>query len=307
VLDPLFRLIEAHVFAAERLHGDDTTVPVLARGKTDIGRSWVYVRDDRPFGGPAPPAAVFYYSRDRGGAHPQGHLAAYRGILQADAFGGYTKLYEPGREPGPITEAACWAHARRKFFVLADLARNAQRKAHGKMPAFVSPLALAAVRRIDALFDIEREINGKSAADRLVVRRERSLPLVAELETWMQHERARLSRHDDVAKAMDYMLKRWASFTRFLEDGRICLSNNAAERALRGIALGRRSWLFAGSDRGGERAAKMYSLIVTAKMNDVDPQAWLADVLARIAGHPAQKLDELLPWAWQAHKQRQAA
>ena len=250
---------------------------------------------------------MFYYSRDRGGTHPQGHLATYRGILQADAFGGYTKLYEPGRKPGPIIEAACWAYARRKFFVLADLAQTAQRKAQGKTPAFVSPLALAAVRRIDALFDIEREINGKSAADRLVVRRERSLPLVAELETWMQQERAKLSRHDDVAKAMDYMLKRWASFARFLDDGRICLSNNAAERALRGIALGRRSWLFAGSDRGGQRAAKMYSLIVTAKMNNVDPQAWLADVLARIADHPARKLGELLPWAWSSRQQRQAA
>lgn len=307
VLDPLFKLIEAHVFAAERLHGDDTTVPVLARGKTDIARSWVYVRDDDPFDGPAPPAAVFYYSRDRAGAHPQGHLATYRGILQADAFGGYTKLYDPGRKPGPITEAACWSHARRKFFVLADLAHNARRKAQGKTATFVSPLALAAVRRIDMLFDIERAITGKPVADRLTVRRERSLPLVIELETWMHQERARLSRHDDVAKAMDYMLKRWASFTRFLDDGRICLSNNAAERALRGIALGRRAWLFAGSDRGGQRAAKMYSLIVTARMNDVDPQAWLADVLARIAEHPAQKLAELLPWAWRPRERQQAA
>ncbi|MCW3476305.1 IS66 family transposase [Limobrevibacterium gyesilva] len=307
VLDPMVKLIEAHVFAAERLHGDDTTVPVLARGKTDIGRSWVYVRDDGPFGGPAPPAAMFYYSRDRGGAHPQSHLATYRGILQADAFGGYTKLYDPGREPGSITEAACWSHARRKFFVLADLALNAQRKAQGKPATFVSPLALAAVRRIDALFDIERTINGKPAAERVAVRRERSLPLAIELEAWMQQERARLSRHDDVAKAMDYMLKRWASFTRFLDDGRICLSNNTAERALRGIALGRRAWLFAGSDRGGQRAAKMYSLIVTARMNDIDPQAWLADVLARIAEHPVQKLAELLPWTWRPRERQQAA
>jgi transposase len=182
--------------------------------------------------------------------------------------------------------------------VLADLAQNARRKAHGKTPAFVSPLTLAAVRRIDVLFDIEREINGQSAVDRLIIRRQRSVPLVAELETWMQQERARLSRHDDVAKAMDYMLKRWTSFTRFIDDGRICLSNNAAERALRGIALGRRSWLFAGSDRGGQRAAKMYSLIVTAKMNDVDPQAWLADVLRRINDHPTSRLGELLPWNW---------
>ena len=307
VVEPILRRIEAHVFAAERLHGDDTTVPVLARGKTDIGRSWVYVRDDRPFGGPAPPAAVFYYSRDRGGAHPQGHLAAYAGVLQADAYGGYTKLYEPDRKPGLIIQAACWAHARRKFFVLADLAQNARRKARGNTPIFVSPMALAVVRKIDALFDIERDINGHAAADRLAVRRKLSMKLVAELEIWMRQERAKLSRHDDLAKAMDYMLKRWAAFTRFLDDGRVCLTNNAAERALRGIALGRRAWLFAGSDRGGQRAAMMYSLIVTAKMNDIDPQAWLADVLGRIAEHSARKLDELLPWVWKAQKQHQAA
>jgi transposase len=307
VLAPIFQRIEAHVFAAERLHGDDTTVPVLARGKTDIARSWVYVRDDRPFGGPAPPAAVFYYSRDRGGAHPQAHLADYAGIFQADAYGGYGKLYEANRRPGPITQAACWSHARRKFFVLADLAANAQRKALGKAAAFVSPIALAAVRRIDALFDIERDINGKPAAGRLAVRQQLSAPLIDELEGWMRQERTKFSRHNDVAQAMDYMLKRWQAFTRFLHDGRICLSNNAAERGLRGIALGRKAWLFAGSDRGGQRAAIMYSLIVTAKMNDVDPQAWLADVLARIADHPVQKLDELLPWSWQPRQQSAAA
>src|ERR1700693_2120745 len=287
VLDPIFRRIEAHALAAERLHGDDTTVPVLAKGKTDIARSWVYVRDDRPFGGPAPPAAVFYYSRDRSGEHPQGHLASYAGILQADAYGGYGKLYEPGRSPGPVIEAACWSHARRRFFVLADIAATAKRKAKGQTPAVVSPLAFEAVRRIDAVFDVERGINGLSAEQRLLVRQALSVRLVAELGTWMRRERAKLSRHADVAKAMDYMLKRWEAFVRFLTDGRICLTNNAAERALRGIALGRKSWLFAGSDRGGQRAAIMYSLIVTAKMNDIDPQAWLADVLARIAGHPA--------------------
>jgi transposase len=307
VLAPIFERIEAHVFAAARLHGDDTTVPVLARGKTDIARSWVYVRDDRPFGGPAPPAAVFYYSRDRGGAHPQAHLADYTGILQADAYGGYGKLYEATRLPGPITQAACWSHARRKFFVLADLAANAQRKAQGKTPAFVSPVALAAVRRIDALFDIERDINGQPAGERLAVRQRLSVPLVDELESWMRQERAKFSRHNDVAQAMDYMLKRWQAFTQFLHDGRVCLTNNAAERALRGIALGRKAWLFAGSDRGGQRGAMMYSLIATAKMNDVDPQAWLADVLARIADHPVHKLDELLPWSWQARERLEAA
>src|SRR5205809_906964 len=235
VLEPILRRIEAHVFAAERLHGDDTTVPVLAKGKTDTGRCWVYVRDDRSFGGTAPPAAMFYYSRDRAGEHPQ---------------------------------------------------------------APISPLALEAVRRIDALFEIERSINGQSAEQRRAVRQELSAPLVADLEGWMREQRAKLSRGNEVAKAMEYVLKRWPAFTRFLDDGRICLSNNAAERALRGIALGRKSWLFAGSDRGGQRAAAMYSIIVTAKMNDVDPQAWLADVLARIAEHPVHRLDELLPWNW---------
>jgi len=298
VLEPLLRRIEAHVFAAERLHGDDTTVPVLAKGKTDTGRLWTYVRDDRPFGGPAPPAAMFYYSRDRAGEHPRVHLARYAGLFQADAYGGYGKVYEPDRKPGPILEAACWVHARRPFFVMADLAENARRKAHGKTSAVISPLALEAVRRIDALFEIERTINGQSAVERRAVRQEKSAPLVADLETWMREQRAKLSRGNDVAKAMDYMLKRWTAFTRFLDDGRICLSNNAAERALRGIALGRKSWLFAGSDRGGQRAAAMYSLIVTAKLNDVDPQAWLADILARIADHPANRLDDLLPWNW---------
>jgi len=299
VLTPLFERLRGHVMAAERLHGDDTTVPVLARGKTDIARTWVYVRDDRPFGGAAPPASVFYYSRDRGGEHPQAHLAGYAGILQADAYGGYGKLYEPDRSSGIILEAGCWAHARRKFFVLADVEGAARRKSHGKQPAVISPLCLEAVRRIDALFAIERDINGCSAAQRRDMRQEFSAPLVADLHAWMLGERGRLSRTNDVAKAMDYMLRRWAVFARFLDDGRICLTNNAAERALRGIALGRKSWLFAGSDRGGQRAAVMYSLIVSAKMNDIDPQAWLAYVLAKIAQHPASRLDDLLPWNWQ--------
>jgi len=181
---------------------------------------------------------------------------------------------------------------------------NAQRKAQRKKPAVISPIALEAVQRIDALFEIERAVNGLSADQRKAVRQEQSAPLVASLHIWMREQRARLSRHNDLAKAMDYILKRWGAFTRFLGDGRVCLSNNTAERALRGIALGRKSWLFAGSDRGGERAAVMYSLIVTAKMNDIDPQAWLADVLARIADHPVHKLDELMPWRWAAERER---
>jgi len=297
-LSPLYERLHAHVMAAARLHGDDTTVPVLARGKTDIARSWVYVRDDRPFAGTAAPAAVFYYSRDRGGIHPQAHLAGFTGILQADAFSGYGKLYEAGREPGPIAQAGCWAHARRKFFVLADIASAARRKSQGQNAITISPVCLEAVRRIDALFDLERDINGCPAHQRHDMRQEFAAPLVSDLHAWMVAERARLSGSNPVAKAMDYMLKRWHVFDRFLEDGLICLTNNAAERALRGIALGRKSWLFAGSDRGGERAAMMYSLIVTAKLNDVDPQAWLAHVLANIAQHPATRLDELLPWNW---------
>jgi transposase len=305
-LEPLSRLLEVYVMAAERLHGDDTTVPVLALGKCDVGRVWVYVKDDKPFGGADPPAAMFYYSRDRSGEHAQAHLAHYSGILQADAFSGYGKLYEPQRSPGPIYEASCWAHGRRPFFAMADLEQNARRKAAGKKEIVISPIAMDIVRRIDALFEIERSINGQSAEQRRAVRQELSAPLVADLEVYMREQCAKLSRGHDLAKAMNYMLKRWPSFTRFLDDGRVCLSNNAAERGLRGIALGRKSWLFCGSDRGGQRAASMYSLITTCKMNDVDAQVWLADVLARIAGHPAHRLDELLPWNWKAIRAREA-
>jgi transposase len=221
-LAPLIELIRRHVLAADRLHGDDTTVPVLAKNKTATGRLWTYVRDDRPFAGPEPPAAMFFYSRNRSGEHPHRHLAGYTGILQADAYAGFGDLYDARRRPGPITEAACWSHGRRKFFELADL-----RKA---------PLAIEAVHRVDAIFAIERAINGAAAGQRLAIRQDRVAPLVAELESWMRTERARLSRHAETAKAIDYMLKRWAAFTRFLDDGRICLTNNAAERALRGIA-----------------------------------------------------------------------
>jgi transposase len=294
VLMPLANLIGAHVFAAARIHGDDTPVPLLAKGKTVQARLWTYVRDDRPFGGPDPPAAAYYFSRDRSGDHPERHLAHYGGILQADAYAGFHALYKEDRVPGPLTEAACWAHARRKFFVLADIAARAK----SKTPPIVSPIAAEAVRRFDVIFERERSINGLPPEQRLAVRAREIAPLVQDFEVWMRAERARLSRHAEVAKAMDYMLKRWTAFTRFLADGRICLSNNAAERALRGIALGRKAWLFAGSERGGERAAIMYTLIQTAKLNDIDPQAWLADVLARIADHPITGLAALLPWNW---------
>ena len=291
---PLYELIKAHVFAAERIHGDDTTVPVLAKVKTRTGRIWTYVRDDRPFAGADPPAAVFFYSPDRAGIHPERHLAGYSGILQADAYAGFNTVYRPDRKPGVITEAGCWAHARRKLFELADIASKARK---GK-PTTISPIAFEAVRKMDAIFMLERSINGLSPDERLAARRRDIAPLVDDLIDWMKQERAKLSRHNEVAKAMDYMLKRIDVFTHFLEDGRICLSNNAAERELRGIALGRKSWLFAGSDRGGERAAIMLTLIQTARLNDVDPQAWLADVLARIANHKITDLAALLPWNW---------
>lgn len=304
-LMPLFELLREHVLAAERLHGDDTTVPVLAKGKTITGRLWVNLRDDRPFAGDAAPAALFVYSRDRRSIHPQEQLAGFSGILQADAYTGYNRLFDKGREPGPVTSAYCWSHGRRKFFELADIA--AARKKKKKQKVEISPLALEAVKRIDEIFDIEREVNGLSPDQRLAVRQERCRPLVDALEAWMRDIRQDLSRHADLAKAIDYMLARWDGFARFLEDGRICLTNNAAERALRGVALGRKAWLFCGSDRGGHRAAVMYSLIVTAKMNDIDPRAWLADVLSRIAGHPAKRLHELLPWNWKRAQEGKVA
>nr|WP_234893907.1 IS66 family transposase [Sinorhizobium medicae] len=295
-LKPVHALIEAHVLAAKRLHGDDTTVPILAKGKTDTGRIWTYVRDDRPFGGQSPPAALYYASRDRRQEHPERHLKNFTGILQADAYGGYNPLFKVDRDPVPLTQALCWAHARRKFFVLADIASNAKR---GKNAAAISPVALEAVKHIDALFDIERDINGLSASERLQRRQKDSRPLVDELQTWLRSERAKLSRSSPVTEPIDYMLKRWDGFTSFLGDGRICLTNNAAERALRGFALGRKAWLFAGSDRGADRAAFMATLIMSAKLNEVDPQAWLADVLARIADTPITRLEQLLPWNWQ--------
>jgi transposase len=236
-LAPIRRLVEAHVMAAERLHGDDTTVPVLAKGKTETGRCWIYLRDDRPFGGTGPPAAIFYYSRDRKGEHPQAHLAGYAGILQADAYDGYNKLYQVDRKPGPIREAACWVHARRPFFAMADIEENARRKVAGKKEIPLSPIAIEVVSRIDALFEIERSINGKRPEERLAVRRALSRPLLDDLQIYMREQAARLSRGHDLVKAIQYILKRWPAFTLFLDDGRVCLSNNAAERGLRGIAM----------------------------------------------------------------------
>ena len=295
-LMPLRDAIEKHAHAAERLHVDDTTVPVLAKGKCRTGRLWTHVRDDRPFGGNAAAAAVFYYSPTREGEHAERQLARYTGIVQADAYSGFNGLFVEGRQvdgkPGPIVEAGCWSHSRRKFFELARLRKM--------------PIAIEAVVRIDALFAIEREINGKSPAERKAVRQARSKPLIESFETWLRGERKKLSPKGPLAKAIDYQFNHWAAFTRFLDDGRVCLSNNAAERSIRGIAVGRRNWTFCGSDTGGHRAAVMFTLIESAKLSDVDPKAWLADVLARIADHPAQRLAELLPWNWKAAREQEA-
>ena len=292
-LMPLVEAIRAHVFAAERLHADDTTVPVLDVGKTRTGRLWTYVRDDRPFAGADPPAAVYFYSPDRAGKHPEEHLASWAGLMQADAYAGYDRLYAAGRQPAPIVEAACWAHARRKFFDLARLNK--------------APIAIEAVARIDALFAIERDINGLPPDERLEVRHERGRPRVEALGVWLREQRGRLSPNNQVAKAIAYSLNIWDALVRFLDDGRLCMTNNAAERALRCIAVGRNNWTFAGSDNGGRRAAAIYTLIESAKLSDVDPQAWLTDVLARLQDHPARRIAELLPWNWKLQPQLRAA
>jgi transposase len=289
----LVEAVRAHVFAAERLHADDTTVPVLDVGRTRTGRLWTYVRDDRPYAGTGPPAAAYFYSPDRRGEHPEAHLASWAGLMQADAYAGYDRLYAAGRRPGPIVEAACWAHARRKFFDLARLTK--------------APIAIEAVARVDALFAIERDINGLPPDERREVRHERSRPRVEALGAWLREQHARLSPNSQVAKAIAYSLNAWDALVRFLDDGRLCMTNNAAERALRCIAVGRNNWTFAGSDAGGRRAAAIYTLIETAKLNDTDPQAWLADVLARLQDHPARRIAELLPWNWKLLRQQQRA
>jgi len=292
-LMPLVLSIRAYVFAAERIHADDTTVPVWAVGKCRTGRLWTYVRDDRPFGGPDPPAAVFFYSADRSGKHPQQHLAGYASLMQADAYAGFNNLYKVSRPGGPIIEASCWAHARREFFDLARIKK--------------SPIAVEAVERIDALFAIEREINGKPPVERAHVRNERSRALVIELEAWLRARRRKVSGASEIGKAIQYSLNRWTALTRFLDDGRLCMSNNAAERGVRPVALGRKNWTFAGSDEGGRRAAAIYTLIETCKLNDVDPQAWLADILARLPDHPAKQIDQLLPWNWKRAREQKVA
>lgn len=280
LLRPLVEALRRHVFAAAKLHADDTPLPVLApgNGKTRTARLWTYVRDDRASGDNTPPAVWFAYTPDRKGEHPQAHLATFSGILQADAYAGFNAVYESGR----VFEAACWAHARRKFYDL-----------HASRPSSFSTEVL---RRIGELYAIEEGIRGKPPDERRATRQQQARPLLDNLERWLQATLATLSRKSDTATAILYSLKLWPALTRYCDDGRIDIDNSAAERALRGVALGRRNFLFAGADSGGERAAAMYGLIGTAKLNGVDPEAWLRYVLTHIADHPVNRVDDFLPW-----------
>jgi transposase len=291
-LAPLTELLAADVMASQILYGDDTPVPVLApgNGRTKTGRLWTYVRDERPFGGSRPPAAVFFYSPDRKGEHPRTHLEPFRGVLHADGYAGFNGLFETGR----ISEAGCWAHVRRKFFDV-----------HA---ATASPIAKEALDRIGQLYAVEQAINGAPPDQRQQQRQLKSKPIAEALAAWAAETVPKLSRKSELAAAFRYMRARWPALTRCFDDGRLGLDNNPAERALRGVAIGRKNYLFAGSDAGGRRAAAMYSLIETAKLNGLNPQAWLTDVLARIADHPAKRVAELLPWNWQlAHTKPVAA
>jgi transposase len=285
LLAPLIAALRSHVLAGDRLHGDDTPVPVLepGRGRTKTGRLWTYVRDGRPYADETPPAVCYFYSPDRKGDHPRAHLKAFRGILHADGYAGFKELYEaktPGEAPA-IQEAACMAHVRRKFF---DLTTS---------PA---PVAEEALRRIGALYDIERAIRGSPPERRLAVRLEQSRPRFDALRKWLDETLPELPRKSSTAEAIRYALARWKALGSFIDDGTVEIDNNAAERSIRPIALGRKNWLFAGSDKGGERAAGILSLIESAKLNGIDPEAYLRTVLTKIADHQITRIGELLPW-----------
>lgn len=280
LLAPLVEALRSHVMSASKVHADDTPVPVLApgNGKTRTGRLWTYVRDDRPSGDTTPPAVWFAYSPDRKGERPREHLKSYRGALQADAYAGFQHLYEDGR----ISEAACWAHARRKF--------------HEIHIAHASPITGEAIERVAALYAIEAEIRGSTAEIRKTIRQARARPLIDSMHTWLESTLAKLSRKSDTAAAIRYALSRWPALSRYIDDGQLEIDNNTAERALRVVALGRKNYLFAGSNAGGERAAAIYSLLGSAKLNGLDPEIYLHHVLTRIADHPISGIKELLPW-----------
>jgi transposase len=282
LLVPLLSAVSRHVRAAYKIHGDDTPVKVLSpgSGKTKTGRLWVYVRDDRPAAGGDPPAVWFQYSPDRRGDHPKAHLRGFTGALQADAYAGWDHLYSDG-----ATEVACWAHARRPWWDLFVRSKKAP-----------DTVAAQALRRIQALYKIEAEVRGQAPEVRRAHRQEHAVPLLKEMKTWLERLVPQVSAKGDLAQAALYSLKRWAALTRYVEDGRLEIDNNAAERALRGVSLGRKNYLFMGSDAGGERAAALYSLVETAKLNAVDPMAYLTEVFRRIADHPINRIDELLPW-----------
>ena len=283
LLDPLVGALGRYTLAGAKVHADDTPVPVLdpGRGRTKTGRLWVYVRDDRPAGSPEPPAAWYRYSPNRKGEHPQDHLKHYRGILQADAYGGYGKIYASGQ----VDEALCWAHARRPFWEMYE--------SQGRVAGSIADQAL---QRIAALYAIEAQIRGQPPDIRRRERQARAGPLLEDMRAWLTGMVAKVSAKSELARAIGYSLTRWRALTRYVDDGRIEIDNNAAERALRGVALGRGNYLFMGSDAGGERAAAIYSLVETAKLNGLDPQAYLREVLTRIAEHPINRIDELLPW-----------
>lgn len=287
LLRPLVDSLARHVMDGVKIHADDTPVSVLdpGRGRTKIARLWAYVRDDRPAAGLTPPAVWFQYTPDRKGEHPARHLRAFHGILQADGYAGFNSLYEPTRGAGVILEAACWAHVRRKFYEI-----------HEDQKRLPGTLAEHALLRIAKLYAVEAPIRGRPADERVSVRQAHSRALVDELHAWLQDALTQVSAKSALAKAIGYAVTRWTALTRYLDDGRIEMDNNAAERAIRGIALGRKNWLFAGSNAGGERAAAVYGLIETAKFNGVNPQAYLTEVIRRVAHHPVNRVDELLPW-----------
>jgi transposase len=298
LLEPLAAAITRHVRAGAALHADDTPVPVLdpGRGKTKTGRLWVLVRDERPWAGPAPPAVGYLYSPDRKSEHARALLEGCHGFLHADGYAGFNGLYAPEAAAGDarLVEVACWAHCRRKLF-----------EVHA---ATASALAQEALERIAVLFKIEAEINGHAPEHRHAVRQERSLPLLADLKDYLTGAFASISRKSSLAGAIRYSLARWPALCRFAHDGRLEMTNNAAERAIRPLALGRKNYLFAGSDAGGRRAAILYTLTQTATLNGLDPEAYLRDVLARIADHPINRIDHFLPWHWaRAHPTAAAA